>query len=176
MDRNRLIQEITEASERDQALAHKLIRRQHGHTQINSALWLDGILTTQDETARDAWAIYCENLAHSETSPEEEQLLQYMRMLNNNGKGDITITSDLVIESIKNLKKGKAMNSANIIAEHLKNLPPQAINLVSHTWVTLCQKTGQKMLETKHRGSTDLLFYYVYYKSIESQTYMVRLI
>ena len=44
------------------------------------------------------------------------------------------------------------------------------------TWMTLRQKTGQKMLETKHRGSTDLLFYYFYNKSIESQTYIVRVI
>jgi hypothetical protein len=115
-DRGQLIQEISQATERDQALAHRLIRKQRGQGERSTALWIRGELVIDDIQIREEWANYCEELAGRDTNPAEAQMLEYMRALCNTRDEKVTIDIEQVTKAIKHLKSGKAMDSGDICA------------------------------------------------------------
>lgn len=73
-DRLKLLEDISQATERDQSLANRLIRKQRGQSQRQSALWVNEQLTAEDDLIRKALADYCEVLANPQSLRHNIQL------------------------------------------------------------------------------------------------------
>ena len=125
-DRLQLLQDISQALEGDQVLAHKLIRKQRQQTNQSVALKVDGKLTTDDRTIKEAWADYCGKLAWADHESDEEYLLDCMRRIAKTQDDSPQITWNEVDKAIAKLKKNKAADHQNLRAEHIQQLPEEA--------------------------------------------------
>lgn len=139
-ERRKLIKEVSEATERDQGLANKLIRKQRGQGLKAPALWVKGVLTTDEDRLGEAWADYCEELANTKTDPTQELLLEYMRKLCLQSKDHVMVSKQQVTRAITQLKNGKARDSSNLSAEHLKLLPDKAIDILVNVFQNIVRE------------------------------------
>ena len=132
-ERKALLQEISEAYEGNQALAHKLIRKQRADIIKSEAIWIGESLVTEEVTIRNAWANYCEDLSFTDPNNENEKLLQYRRMLVGMENEKVQLSEAEVTEAIGELKMKKAMDPGGLCAEQLRNLPNKGIQLLTAT-------------------------------------------
>ena len=120
-DRRQLYDEIENATENDSQLWHKLIQKRKSQSQVSSALEVEGKLVTDEDTIRDAWADYFQQLAtptHSQENFEKiRNLVSQGASLDKNKK----VINDAVLDTaIKQLANGKAKDSRGHYAEQLK--------------------------------------------------------
>ena len=133
-ERVQLLTEISQATERDQQLANKLIKKRRGHTQETTAIWIKGNLVVDQDQLKNSWADYCEDLAHPKESLTSDQvkLLQYMRMISSQRARNININRETISTAIRKMKKGKAADANGLAAEHLRLLPNGIVDTLAY--------------------------------------------
>ena len=121
----KLINDIMNASERDQKLFHRLIKNSRGHSNVNPVLQGEDGLVFDTSAQRDLWADYFENLASPTTletdhllSLPENTLRDYHSTLVES-QHQTEVTSYEVRTAVNKLNKNKAADIDNITAEHL---------------------------------------------------------
>ena len=121
-DRMALLEEISQATENDPNLAHKLIRRQTSEDGNASCLKINDKIITNNEEITSEWATYFENLTKSETQPEDELELQIMRHIGGSAEGKI-FSMKTLDQAINTMKTNKAADDNGHYAELLKLFP-----------------------------------------------------
>ena len=128
-----LIQQIGEASENDQALFHKLIRRQRQSHGCQEVFLIDGRLVSEDDEIREEWAKYYFNLSNPSGENDSEcRLLKCMRILASLEPSSVIITTEVITEAIGSLRNKKAPDIKGVSAEQLKLLSSQSLEILRH--------------------------------------------
>ncbi len=132
-ERLNLLNQISLASEKDQNLCHRLIRRKRGGQPTCSALMINDELVTDDDHIRPQWASYYVDLGTpADPDLEHQRAVTHMRLLCERHPRTISVTSDTVQCVIKKLQCGKAQDKNGMTAEHLKLLPPPAVLVLTN--------------------------------------------
>ena len=133
VDRRQLLDEISTASENDQHLCHKLIRRLRSPKSSTSALLINGQIISDEDQVRDLWASYFDHLSTPTIDhPERQELNLLMRRLASMDTSNIVVTSSMVQEIIADLHNKKAQDKNGFRAEHLKLLSPRAMQTLAN--------------------------------------------
>ena len=123
---------ISEASENDQKLFHELVQLQQKCLSGTDTLIVDGVTITDEETIREKWAEYFENLGRPKyTNPEDDKTIAEIRSLCEVDEEFIEITPELVKEAIQKLNSGKSKDIYGLAAEHLKCLSPLSLTALA---------------------------------------------
>ena len=123
-NRAKLRNEISLASTSDQALFHKLVRRQRLGQPSSSSLLVDGRLITEDSAIRKEFASAAEKLGTPDCPDTNvsECIQDSMREISRLSTDCLTISTSDVCKMIKELKNNKAADRDGYKAEHLKLL------------------------------------------------------
>ena len=132
VERHQILQQISEASENDPKLFHRLIKKQRDNGQGTVSLLIDGRTVTEETEIRESWAKYYENLADpGQPNTERSRMVDYMRILSRLDTTAISVTPDLIRKAITRLNNGKATDRYGVAAEQLKMLTPKALGTLT---------------------------------------------
>ena len=132
INRNTLLADISAASENDQRLFHKLVRKQRAQCNGCSALIVDGQMITDEDSVRSEWARYYQKLSTPEhISDDRAQIVEYMRILSSLDPTEVLITVDVMEEAIRKLNSNKAADRQENAAEQFKMLPHRSIEILT---------------------------------------------
>lgn len=122
--RNELLREIDQAAENDSKLFHKLLQRRRTQELGQTAIWVNGELSTNQEIIRQDWANYYEELS---TPKQDHTAFDRVRALlkqkANMDRRDIQISSASLNKAIQQLATGKAADIHGFYAEQIRMLP-----------------------------------------------------
>ena len=129
---HQLLQQISETSENDPKLFHRLIKKQRDNGQGTVSLLIDGRTVTEETEIRESWAKYYENLADpGQPNTERSRMVDYMRILSRLNTTAISVTPDFIRKAITRLNNGKATDRYGVAAEQLKMLTPKALGTLA---------------------------------------------
>ena len=138
-DRQQLIEEINKASEDDDRLFHKLIKRRREGGQTNTTIMIDDAPISEDSIVRDSWASYYEDLA---TPKLEDQQGKYdtklIRLILEFQRADLQVDRTSLDVAIKQLSAGKAPDSKGHYGEQIKLFTERAKDLLFHAVEQIC--------------------------------------
>ncbi len=175
MERQKMVQDISQAAENDPKTYHYLIKRQRSCATSTTVILVNGSAITDSEEIREHWAAYYEVLS---TPGDDEQtrytqiLTSYMRIISRLDPNVVVVSEEDMQELIHGLKRGKAADRDGYAAEHLKVLTPLAITALCQIFNQILKdrcippslKTSYKLpipkkgkdarLQDNHRGIT----------------------
>ena len=173
VERHQLLQQISEASENDPKLFHRLIKKQRNNGQGTVSLLIDGRTVTEETEKRKSWAKYYENLADpGQPNPERSRMVDYMRILSRLDATAISVTRDCIQKAITRLNNGKATDQYGVAAEQLNMPTPKALGtlatIINKIFVTrrvpdfmnmsyklpIHKKDKDQRIQDNHRGIT----------------------
>ncbi len=133
VERKSLLEEISQASEHNQVLFHKLVQRQRSTAVVaHQALYIDGELVTDSDRCREGWATYYQELSTpSGAETEDDLIIRCMRLLSDSEGEPPVIQTHHISRIIGQLAGGKASDKDGLGAEHLKLLPLQALHTLT---------------------------------------------
>jgi hypothetical protein len=154
-ERMRLIQEISCASKDNQALFHKIVKRQRGNTTTTTALLIDSKLITDEDDVREGFASAAEVLATPVvTDRHMEMILEEIRSLASVVDDKVQVSTSDIQEVLQDLKANKAADRCGFKAEHLKlfRQSPDLLGILATTMnkifttgsIPPCAKTAYK--------------------------------
>ena len=121
---------------------NKLIRRQRGTQACSSVLLIDDRSITSEEEIRSEWATYYDRLSSPHNPDLEQQIaVENMRLLCSMRPEVLRVSPGMVQGTIDQLNSGKAQDKNGLVAEHLKLLPPKAVQVITNIF--------NRILETK---------------------------
>ena len=129
-ERTNLIEEINAAAENEPTLFHKLVKKKKEEAR-STALLVDGNILTDEEKIRETWANYFEELS-SPKNPEREVSRNTVDLVSQMDNREITVTTTLINNIIKDLRKKKAADIDGFYAEQLQMLTPEAIGKLAY--------------------------------------------
>ena len=127
-ERRAIFQEITEASENDSRLLHKLIRRRRSQVKDTPGILADDNLITDEEEIRQSWATYFEGLStptnHNINTTHVTSAIE--KLCHQDTRHKYHISLPLLEDVINNLSRGKAADINGYYAEQLQLFPKEA--------------------------------------------------
>ena len=123
--RTAMVNEISAASEKDNRLFHKLVKKQRQQSNPNYSILADGNLVDDPDEQRDIIAEHFRSL--STPKPDESpDYTQYVRKLHALRPGTLPFSAEALNLAIKELATGKAKDLNGQAAEQIQLLTPTA--------------------------------------------------